>query len=92
MGATVVVFAFDPVDELEGRAGVLVVADDLAERLVAEHRAELLEAHRNESMRYVTGSAANLEAAAALRASHGLLGVRRVQVKPKSARTPRLER
>ena len=86
---SVVVFAFDPVDELEGRSGVLVVADDLAERLIAEHRAELLEDHRDEAMRYVVGSAANLEAAAALR---GLVGVRRVQVKPKPARTARLER
>jgi hypothetical protein len=89
---TVILFAFDPVDELEGRAGVLVVAEDLAVRLLEERRAELLEDHRNKSMRYVTGSAANLEAAAALRSARGLVGVRRVQVKPKSARTARLER
>jgi hypothetical protein len=87
--STVVIFAFDPVDELDGRAGVLVVADELAGRLIAEHRAERVDEYCNDSLRYVTGSAANLEAAAALR---GLVGVRRVQVKPKTARTARLER
>jgi hypothetical protein len=86
--STVIVFAFDPVDELDGRAGVLVVEDELAGRLIAEHRAERVEEHCTDSLRYVTGSAANLEAAAALR---GLVGVRRVQVKPRPARTARLE-
>jgi hypothetical protein len=90
--SSVVIFAFDPVDELEGRSGVIVCAGDLAGRLIAEHRAEDLESHRNESMRYVTGSAANLEAAAALRASRGLVAVRRVQVRQRPAKTARLER
>lgn len=89
---TVIVFAFEPVDELEGRSGIAVVDAELAALLIAEHRAELMEGHQTESMRYVTGSAAYVGAAAELRAARGLAGVRRVQVTPKRARPPRLER
>ena len=90
--AVVVVFAFDPVAELAGRSGVLVVSRELAERLICEHRAEDLESHRGESMRYVAGSVANIAAAAALREARdtrGLVSVRRVLPKAKPARRTR---
>lgn len=92
---TVIVFAFEPVPELEGRSGVCVVTEALGARLIEEGRAEDLEAHRSDSMRYVTGSAANLDAAAALRESRdtrGLVSVRSVKAKGKPVRTARLER
>lgn len=92
-GTNVILYAFDPIHELEGRSGIVVVERALAERLIAEHRAESMETHRNEAMRYVTGSAANLAAAASMRDARGLVPVRRVQVKTAPARkTPRLER
>jgi hypothetical protein len=64
----VLVFAFDPVPELEERAGLLPCAPELAARLVAEHRVEALEPHRSaEHLRYVAGSPAWAAARAALR-------------------------
>jgi hypothetical protein len=92
---TTIVFAFEPVPELEGRSGVCVVDHVLAEQLIAEGRAEDFEAHRGESMRYVTGSAANVAAAAqaaAQRDTRGLVSVRRVLPAKPARKAPRLER
>jgi hypothetical protein len=92
--SAVLIFAFDPVYELGGCKGVLLVDAEQAARLVAEHKAEMLEEHRHESMRYVTGSAANLEAGEALRAlraARDQVGVDRMQVKHKPGRRPRLQ-
>lgn len=66
-GGIVIVFAFDPVEELEGRCGMLQADAELGGRLVAEHRAELPGGHAGDSMRYVTGSAAFAGARDALR-------------------------
>lgn len=71
MGGVVIVYAFDPVDELEARSGVLAVEAVLGHRLIAEHRAELMAGHANESMRYVRGSTAHQHAHDALRAARG---------------------
>lgn len=79
MGGLVVIFAFDPVEELDGGAGLLSVAEELADRLVAESRAERIDGHQNDSLRFVTGSAANLAAGDALRAKRGHVGVRKVR-------------
>lgn len=67
MGGIVIVYAYDPVEALG--AGVLVLDAEVGGRLVAEHRAELIETHRHEPMRFVAGSAANLAARDALRAA-----------------------
>jgi len=75
----VIVFAFDPVDELEGRVGVIAAEPDLAQRLVTEHRAELVEPYCNDTMRFVAGSAAFVAARDALRAARGRVAVRKVQ-------------
>ncbi|HXD06917.1 MAG TPA: hypothetical protein VN680_12760 [Burkholderiaceae bacterium] len=68
MGGVVIVCAFDPVDELAGQAGVLVVDAELGGRLVAEHRVELATEHPTDSLRFVPGSAAYVKARDALRA------------------------
>jgi hypothetical protein len=75
----VIVFAFDPVDELEGRVGVIAAEPDLARRLIAEHRAELVEPYCNDTMRFVAGSAAHQAAGDALRAARDRIGVRKVR-------------
>jgi len=68
VGGIVIICAFDPVDELEGRSGVLGVEAELGGRLIAEHRAELVETYRSDSMRFVAGSTAFNAARDALRA------------------------
>jgi hypothetical protein len=77
MGGVVIIFAFDPVDELEGGAGALVADAELGHRLVAEHRAELLDVRGRESNRYVIGSAAHAAARDELRTARGRVGVRK---------------
>lgn len=66
-GAPVIVYAFDPVDELDGALGLLVLSADLAGRLIGEHRVEAVGAHVHAPLRFVTGSAANVAARQALR-------------------------
>ena len=68
-GGIVIVFAFDPVEELQDGTGLLPADAELAERLVAEHRAERPQDHAGESMRYVAGSAAFNSARDALRSA-----------------------
>jgi hypothetical protein len=78
---TVLLYAFEPVEELEGRAGVAVVEEVLAKRLIEEHRAERIEDHATCSMRYVRGSPEHLRAANELREARdtrGLVEVRGV--------------
>jgi len=84
--AVVLVYAFDPIDELGGVTGVQPVPDELAGRLIAEFRAELIESHLNDSQRFVAGSPQHEAARLALRARRGEVGVRKVQ------RAPKLER
>ena len=69
MGRVVIIFAFDPVDELQGRTGALPADAELAGRLIAEHRAELVETYIADSMRYVSGSDSFNAARDALRAA-----------------------
>lgn len=69
MAAAVLLFAFDPVDELDGHEGLLTAEAPLAELLIAEHRAERIEDHATVSMRYVRGSDAHAAARDALRAA-----------------------
>jgi hypothetical protein len=66
-GAITAVFAFDPVDELAGEQGVLMLNPVLAARLVAEHRVELVEPHLAHALRFVAGSPAHEHARQALR-------------------------
>ena len=66
MGTVVLVYAFESLDELDGRSGVIAMDDGDAEVLVAAHRVELIEPHCREAMRYVEGSAANMAARQAL--------------------------
>ena len=75
----IVIFAFDPVDELEGRVGVIATEPEVGQRLVDEHRAEFIDAHRNESLRFVAGSPAYLAARDALRAARDRVVVRKVR-------------
>jgi len=79
----VIVFAFDPVDELDGQVGVIAAESDLARRLVAEFRVELVEAYCTDSMRFVAGSAAYQAAGDALRTARGQVGVRKVRPPPR---------
>jgi hypothetical protein len=86
MTALVIVFAFDPVDELEGRVGVIAAEPELGGRLLSEHRAELVETHCTDSMRFVAGSEAYLAAREALRAARTRVGVTRVRPAPRRER------
>jgi hypothetical protein len=63
----VIVFAFDPVAELDDRTGLLPCASDLAERLIAEHRVERPGVHVHEALRYMRGSLAHAAARDELR-------------------------
>jgi hypothetical protein len=70
-GAPVVVYAFDPL--ADGAVGMLVVSADRAARLVAEHRVELVGEHIHAPLRFVVGSAANVDARDALRRARASL-------------------
>jgi len=64
-------YAHDPVPELDERVGLMIVEAPLAAQLIAEHRAEAVDrVSNNESMRFVEGSPANLAARDALRQAH----------------------
>lgn len=80
--SVVIVFAYDPVEELGGRVGVIVADAEVAERLVAEHLVELAEAHCSDALRFVAGSTAYAAARDELRAARNRIGVRK-------ARTPK---
>jgi hypothetical protein len=74
----VMVFAHDPVAELNGAAGAILVEPELAERLVDECRAERIDASTiNDSLRFVAGSPANLAARAALQRAREALPARK---------------
>jgi hypothetical protein len=75
-GAPVIVYAFDPVAELRDAMGLLVLSAELAGRLVAEHRVEVVGDHINAPLRFVAGSAANVAARDALRAARAGPGTR----------------
>jgi len=61
-------YAHDPVPELDERVGLMIVEAALAATLVAECRAEAVDrVSNNDSMRFVDGSPANLAARDALR-------------------------
>jgi hypothetical protein len=66
-GQPVIVFAFDPVEELGGVRGLLVLSAELAGRLIAEHRVESAAAHFGSPLRFVVGSEAHRQAGQALR-------------------------
>ena len=66
-GRPVIVFAFDPVAELDDATGLLVLSAELAGRLIAEHRAEPTAPHLGHPMRFVVGSHAYTAARQALR-------------------------
>ena len=86
-GGVTIVYAFDPVEELENRSGLLPVPTEQAERLVAEHRVERVSEHTNSSMRYVAGTNANEAARDALRAARGEAAPAAVQLsKPRKTR------
>jgi hypothetical protein len=70
MGAVVLVYAFEPLPELDGRSGVIALDAADADTLVAALRVERIEPHCNEAMRYVEGSDANRAARDALHAAH----------------------
>lgn len=65
----VIVYAFDPVEELDHARGLLVLSAELAGRLAAEHRVEVVGEHIHASLRFVEGSAAHAAAREALRAA-----------------------
>jgi hypothetical protein len=88
MSGLVFVFAFDPIEELEGREGVLLVRPELAESLIARHHAEDLEAHGKESMRFVAGSPAHAAARDALRAARAAAPAANAPSGPRKARAP----
>jgi len=65
-----IVFAFDPVPELEDRVGFMSCTPEVAARLVDAHRVETMDARRaTDGLRYVAGSAAWSAARDALRAA-----------------------
>ena len=76
MGSILIICAFDPVDELDGKAGVFAVDAELAGRLVAEHRVELVRDYASDSMRFVPGSEAYIAAREALRHRRSNVGRR----------------
>ena len=87
MGGAVLVYAFDPVDELAGGVGLLAIDAELAGRLAAEQRVELVEEHANDPGRYLTGHPANDAARAALRSARaGALAGERRRGRPKLER------
>lgn len=67
MAGVLIVYAFDPVGELGDALGILVLPAELAARLVAERRVELMREHAGEALRYVSGSLAHEAARQALR-------------------------
>jgi hypothetical protein len=85
-GAPVIVFAFDPIDELGDAHGLLVLSAELAGRLIAEHRAEATAPHIASPMRFVVGSAAHDAAREALRAAREADAARSVRAARKLAR------
>jgi hypothetical protein len=83
----VIVFAFEPVAELGGAHGLLVLSAELGGRLIAEHRAEAVGGHIGSPMRFVPGSRAHAAAAVALREAREATAAR-----PRSRKIARLER
>ena len=70
-GGVTIVYAYDPVDELQGRTGVLPAPRALADQLVAEHRVERLGSHIGSPMRFTPGTPAFQAAREALRKARG---------------------
>lgn len=81
----VFVFAFDPLEELDEREGLVSVQEVLAERLIAERRAERVADHVMDAGRFVPGSPAYLAARDALRAARRDLAT----PAPRKTRAPR---
>jgi len=88
-GTPVLIFAFDPIEELGGRAGVLAVEPALAETILAERRAERIEDHATLSMRYISGSPEHAAARDALRAARAELIAEASPPAPRRGRPPR---
>lgn len=85
MGGVLIVYAFDPLDELEHARGILALPAELAGRLIAEHRVEAMAEHAGEALRYVAGSSAHEAARQALRLA-------RAKATPTASRTRKLAR
>lgn len=67
----VLVYAFDPVEELGGASGLLGLPAQTARRLIAEHRVEEVAPHVADALRFVAGSPAHEAARQALRDARG---------------------